>query len=216
MRLRKENLLLYAITDRAGADSCTLINRVEEALKGGATIIQLRDKNAEYEELLKEAEAVRKLCTHYNVPFIMNDSAELAIKAGADGVHIGQSDGSVPEIRKLIGKDMILGVSARSIEDALKAEQEGADYIGTGAVFGTDTKADAKSISIQILKSICDAVSIPVVAIGGINETNILQLSGSGISGAAIVSAIFAKGFKKGDTEKAAQRLRLLIEKAVH
>lgn len=216
MKLRRENLLLYAITDRAGGDADTLIDRVRAALSGGASIVQLRDKSASLEELLREAASIKKLCAEYGAPFIINDSAELAIEAGADGVHIGPKDGNVADVRRMLGADKILGVSARTAEDAVRAEKAGADYIGAGAVFGTSTKADAKPLAIEELKEICAAVSIPVAAIGGINKTNILKLSGSGISGICAAHALFSGGFSAEDTKKEATELRILAERAVY
>ena len=213
MKSIREHLLLYAITDRAGGDKASLISKVEAALRGGATVIQLRDKGIPREALIEEAAEIKALCRKYDVPLIMNDSTELAMASCADGVHIGRSDGEASEVRRLLGPGKILGVSARTVEDAVQAEKDGADYLGVGAIFHTNTKSDAKNISIDILKEICRAVSIPVVAIGGITKDNILALSGSGISGVAVVSAIFAQKDAKS-VEDAARDLRRLAEKA--
>ena len=189
--ISKDAMLLYAVTDRHWVGRQTLMEQVECAIKGGATCIQLREKDLDQENFLKEAIEMRELCRKYNVPFIIDDDVELAIKCGADGVHVGQSDMEAGNARKLAGPDMILGVSAQTVEQALKAEAAGADYLGVGAVFSTSTKLDADDVSHDELKRIAEAVKIPVVAIGGIGRKNIELLSGTGIDGVAIVSAIF-------------------------
>ena len=189
--ISKDAMLLYAVTDRHWVGRQTLMEQVECAIKGGATCIQLREKDLDQENFLKEAIEMRELCRKYNVPFIIDDDVELAIKCGADGVHVGQSDMEAGNARKLEGPDMILGVSAQTVEQALKAEAAGADYLGVGAVFSTSTKLDADDVSHDELKRIAEAVKIPVVAIGGIGRKNIELLSGTGIDGVAIVSAIF-------------------------
>ena len=191
MKCSKEAMLLYAVTDRAWVGKQTLLEQVECALKGGATCLQLREKDMKEDEFLAEALEVKKLCKKYNIPFIIDDNVELAVKCGADGVHVGQSDMEAGNARKLVGPDMILGVSAQTVEQAIKAEKEGADYLGVGAVFSTSTKADADDVSHEELKKICENVNIPVVAIGGISRKNIMELSGSGVDGVAIISAIF-------------------------
>ncbi|MBQ2898020.1 MAG: thiamine phosphate synthase [Clostridia bacterium] len=202
MKFNKKDLILYAVTDRTWLKNNTLYEQVEEALKGGATFVQLREKELDDETFLKEAFEIKKLCRQYNVPFVINDNVDVAIKANADGVHIGQYDMEAGYVRSIIGKDKILGISAQTVEQAIFAEKMGADYLGVGAVFNTDSKADADDVSHKTLKAICDAVSIPVVAIGGIGISNILELTGSGIHGVAVISAIFsAENIKKTTAE---------------
>jgi len=186
-------MLLYAVTDRSWLGEQTLAMRVEETLIGGTTFVQLREKNLDYALFLEEAKEMKALCGKYHVPFVINDNVEIAIESDADGVHIGQSDKKISDVRAALGEDKIIGVSAQTVEQAILAQQEGADYLGVGAVFSTSTKIDADSVSFQTLKSICEAVNIPVIAIGGINENNILELSGTGIDGVAVISALFAK-----------------------
>ncbi len=188
----RDAMLLYAVTDRRWTGNQTLLEQVESALRGGVTCIQLREKGAAEEEFLAEAIAMKKLCQEYQTPFIINDNVNIAIKCSADGVHVGQNDMNVRDVRALVGENMIIGVSARTVEQALAAEAAGADYLGTGAVFSTATKTNACALSHQTLTEICQAVQIPVVAIGGIDKNNILQLSGSGVDGVALVSAVFA------------------------
>ncbi len=192
MKFDKSAMLLYAVTDRAWVGRQTLYEQVECAIRGGVTCLQLREKELDSGSFFEEAEKIKLLCNKSNVPFIVNDNVEIAVKCGADGVHIGQEDMAAAEVRRIIGKDMILGVSAQTVEQAKKAEQDGADYLGVGAVFPTSTKLDAADVPYDTLKEICAAVKIPVVAIGGIKRENINMLSGSGISGIAVVSAIFA------------------------
>lgn len=212
MKLDKKDMLLYAVTDRSWLGGRTLAEQVEEALRGGATLIQLREKNMDKEEFLKEAFEIKALCQKYKVPFIINDEVDVAVKCGADGIHVGQHDMAAGIVRSEIGPDMLLGVSAQTVEQALLAEKNGADYLGVGSVFTTSTKLDADSVTFDTLKEICAAVSIPVVAIGGICADNILKLSGAGIDGVAVVSAIFAQK----DIEKATRELRELALKAVN
>lgn len=183
---------LYAVTDRAWTGRQTLYEQIEAALRGGITCLQLREKNLDEDSIIKEAMEIKELCRSYNVPLIINDSPHIAVKAGADGVHIGQKDMSLSDAREITGPGMIIGVTAATPELAVKAEKEGADYIGSGAVFGSTTKNDARPLSHDVLRKICSSVSIPVAAIGGINRDNMLQLSGTGISGVALVSAVFA------------------------
>ena len=192
MKFDKSAMLLYAVTDRAWVGRQTLYEQVECAIRGGVTCLQLREKELDSGSFFEEAEKIKLLCNKSNVPLIVNDNVEIAVKCGADGVHIGQEDMAAAEVRRIIGKDMILGVSAQTVEQAKKAEQDGADYLGVGAVFPTSTKLDAADVPYDTLKEICAAVKIPVVAIGGIKRENINMLSGSGISGIAVVSAIFA------------------------
>ena len=190
-QLRKD-LLLYAVTDRSWLGEETLYEQVEKALKGGATFIQLREKELDEEHFLEEAIALKELCHKYHVPFVINDNVKIAKEMDADGVHVGQSDMEADDVRKILGEDKILGVSAQTVEQAVLAEKMGADYLGVGAVFSTSTKKDASAISKERVKAICEAVHIPVIAIGGITADNILTLKGSGICGIAVVSAIFA------------------------
>lgn len=200
---RKENLLLYAITDRSWLNGRTLYEQVEQALQGGVTCLQLREKNLQRHEFLQEAKEIKKLCISHHVPLIINDDVEVALEADADGVHVGQKDMDVPTVRKKLGKGKIIGVTAKTVEQALLAERQGADYLGTGAVFGTSTKKDAIPISFEQLNQVCEAVRIPTVAIGGITIENISELSGCKISGVAVVSGIFAQE----DITRAAEKL---------
>ena len=211
MKCDKKDLLLYAVTDRTWLGEQTLYEQVEEALKGGATFVQLREKELDDDTFLAEAIEIQELCKRYNVPFVINDNVEIARKMNADGVHVGQSDMEAGDVRALLGKDKILGVSAQTVEQAILAEQRGADYLGVGAVFHTGSKADADDVSHETLKAICQAVSIPVVAIGGIGKHNVLKLSGSGICGIAVISAIFAAE----DITSATAELKALTEQAV-
>ena len=202
MKFDKKDLILYAVTDRTWLKNRTLCEQVEEALKGGATFVQLREKELDDELFLKEAFEIKKLCRQYNVPFVINDNIDIAVKVNADGVHIGQKDTEAGYVRAVIGEDKILGVSVQTLEQAIIAEKMGADYLGVGAVFSTSSKADADDVSCETLKAICDAVNIPVVAIGGIGANNILELTGSGICGVAVISAIFAAdNIQKSTTE---------------
>ena len=209
MRLDKNSLKLYAVTDRKWLKGSSLEEEVEKAVRAGVTMVQLREKHMEFAELVTLAKKIGAVVHKYNIPLIINDDIEAALASGADGVHVGQDDICASEARQKIGSSMILGVSAGTAEMALEAERCGADYIGAGAVFSTSTKEDAKIMSFDELKRICDSVSIPVVAIGGITEENIMELSGSGIAGAAVVSAIFAKE----DITVSSARLLTLIEK---
>lgn len=200
MKYNKESLLLYAVTDRAWIGKQTLIEQVKDSLEGGATFIQLREKELDDGTFLDEARKMKSLCKEYNVPFVINDNIDIAIECDADGVHVGQSDMDALNVRKRLGKDKIIGVSAQTVEQAIIAQNSGADYLGVGAVFSTLTKLDADTVSFETLKQICDAVSIPVIAIGGIYDYNILKLSKSGIVGIAVVSAIFAQDNIKQST----------------
>lgn len=193
MKLNKENMILYAVTDRSWLRGKSLSERVEEAIKGGATFIQLREKQISKEDFIKEAEAVKRVTDSYNIPFVINDNVEVALAVNADGVHIGQDDEDLGAVRKNLGPNKIIGVSAHNLKEALKAEENGADYLGVGAVFSTATKKDVINISYEEIKNICSKVKIPVVAIGGISKDNIMELKGRGLSGVAVVSAIFAE-----------------------
>jgi thiamine-phosphate pyrophosphorylase len=206
MYIDKKQLLLYAVTDQTWTGEKSLITQVEEALKGGATCIQLREKELSDEEFIKEAFIIKELCQKYKVPFIINDNVEVAIQCQADGIHVGQKDMHALGVRKKIGPNMILGVSAQTVEQAVSAEKDGANYLGVGAVFTTSTKLDADAVSKETLKEICKSVTIPVIAIGGISKHNIVELSGTGIDGVALVSAIFAEK----DIETATKELRIL------
>lgn len=187
-----KDLLLYAITDRHWLGDQTLYEQVQETLEGGSTFIQLREKELDYDSFLAEANEIKKLCADYGVPFVINDNVQVAVDCDADGVHVGQGDMEAGDVRQKIGPDKILGVSAQTVEQAKLAEERGADYLGVGAVFPTGSKDDADEVSHETLKAICDAVSIPVVAIGGITYDNIPELAGSGICGISVISAIFA------------------------
>jgi len=193
LKLDKSSMLLYADTDRSWLKNRTLSDAVEEALKAGVTFLQLREKDLDYDSFLKLAIEIKKITDKYKVPYVINDNVDVAISCGADGIHVGQSDMQAKDVRKMIGPDKILGVSAQTVEQAIRAEQSGADYIGVGTMFPTSTKIDAEAVSFETLKEICKSVSIPVVAIGGINADNAMKLAGSGIAGIAVVSAIFAQ-----------------------
>ena len=207
----REQMLLYAVTDRHWLNRQTLYEQVEEALKGGATFIQLREKDLTEEQFLEEAKKIQQLCKKYRVPFIINDNVKLAKEIDADGVHVGQSDMEALDVRAQLGEDKIIGVSARTVEQALLAEKHGADYLGVGAVFQTGTKTDAREVEHSVLKEICTKVDIPVVAIGGITQDNVKELSGSGINGVAVISAIFAQK----DIETATAKLKSCVEQIV-
>lgn len=209
MGVNKSDLLLYAVTDRSWLGGHTLYQDVEAAIKGGATFIQLREKKLDEEHFLEEAKEIKELCKRYRVPFVINDNVDIALAMDADGVHVGQSDMEAGMVREKLGPDKIIGVSAQTVEQAILAEQKGADYLGVGAVFPTGSKDDAVEVSHDTLKAICEAVHIPVIAIGGISTGNVMELSGSGICGIAVISAIFAKP----DIETAAKELRKQTEK---
>lgn len=208
MKFDAKMLTLYAVTDRTWLNGRTLAEVVEEVILGGVTMVQLREKDKTPDEILAAAREIIPVCKKYGVPFIMNDSIELARAAGADGVHLGQSDVPGDNVRELAG-DLILGLSANTVESAKRAQALGADYLGVGAVFGTTTKHDARHLSPEALREITAAVDVPVVAIGGISADNILQLSGCGMQGAAVVSALFAQD----DPAQAARDLRAKAER---
>lgn len=193
MKSIKDSMLLYAVTDRSWLNGRTVKEQVEDALKGGATFIQLREKDLDYNSFLAEALELKALCKEYDVPFVINDNVDIAIACDADGVHVGQSDMEAGNVREKLGPGKTIGVSAHNLEEALAAKAHGADYLGVGAVFSTSTKLDADTTSFGVVYDICNSVNIPVVAIGGINENNILELKDTGIDGVAVVSAIFAK-----------------------
>lgn len=212
MRCDKRHMLLYAVTDRAWTGKRTLYEQVEAALKGGVTCVQLREKELDEEAFLREAKELCALCRRYGVPFIVNDNVDIAIACGADGVHVGQEDMVADEVRRRVGEDMLLGVSVHTVEEARQAVRDGADYLGLGAVFPTSTKTDVDQMSNETLRAICGAVDVPITAIGGINRNNILQLSGSGVDGVALVSAIFSAE----DIEGTCRELRALAEQMVN
>lgn len=204
MIFNKEMLLLYAVTDSAWVGEKTLYQQIEDALKGGVTIVQLREKNLDEDAFVKEAIEVKKLCHRYNVPLIINDNVSVALKSGADGVHVGLEDTPVSEIRKVVPRDFIVGATCKTVEQAKIAENSGADYMGVGAVFPSSTKENALRITTEQLKEICSSVSIPAVAIGGITAENVMEIKGEGIAGIAVVSAIFSAE----NIEKATQELK--------
>jgi thiamine-phosphate pyrophosphorylase len=203
--------LLYAVTDRKDTDQQTFYNQIEQSLEGGITMLQLREKNLDEETFVEEAIKVRDLCHKYNVPLIINDNINVALMSNADGVHVGQDDLPANEIRKITSDDFIIGVTAKTIEQAKKAEKDGANYIGVGAVFPSPTKTNAIRITNEQLNEICLSVSIPAVAIGGINETNISTLNGCKMSGVAVVSAIFSAD----NIKSATQRLKNTVSKMI-
>ena len=211
MNCDKKMMRLYAVTDRAWTGKMSLYEQVEAALQGGATCVQLREKYLDRETFLQEARDLVQLCHRYGVPFIVNDEVEIAVECAADGVHVGQEDMKAADVRAKVGPQMMIGVSAHTVEEALEAVKNGADYLGVGAVFSTSTKTDVSVLSMETLRAICNAVKVPVVAIGGISEHNLMQLSGSGVDGVAVVSAIFAAE----DPKAAAQKLRELSDKMV-
>lgn len=202
MKLDSKSLLLYAVTDRMWLNGRKLAEDVERALLGGATFVQLREKDATFEEFLEQAKEIKEVCGKYNVPFVINDNIEVALAIDADGVHVGQSDMETGSVRKKLGKNKIIGVSTRTVEEALLAQERGADYLGVGAMFQTSTKLDAADVTFEELTAICKAVEIPVVAIGGISSNNVAELTGTGIDGVAVVSALFAaEDIKKATSE---------------
>ena len=211
MRITDDELLLYAVTDSRWSGDKTLLQQIEETLKGGVTLVQLREKDLSEEEFLEEAKKAVKLCHSYGVKLIINDSIYVALKSGADGVHVGQSDMPAREVRKIAGDKLIIGTSAKTVADAKRAQDEGADYLGVGACFGTSTKGDAKKIDLNILNELSSAVDIPIVGIGGITKENMGELKGRGIKGVALVSAIFAAE----DITKECGELKKLVKELV-
>ncbi len=216
MKYSKEDIrramALYAVTDRSWLrEGETLADVCRNVLEHGATFLQLREKEMDVESIQKEARELKELCAAFHVPFVVNDSVETALAVDADGVHVGQSDIQGRDIRALIGPDRILGMTARTVEEARAAEAAGADYIGSGAVFGSSTKKNAKNLPLETLRDICASVSIPVVAIGGIGKENIRKLAGCGIAGAAVVSAVFGAE----DPGRAAEELLALSREII-
>ncbi|MCR5347410.1 MAG: thiamine phosphate synthase [Fretibacterium sp.] len=212
MKCDKKTMRLYAVTDRAWVGRQTLYEQVESALKGGATCVQLREKNLNEDDFLNEAMEISALCRRYAVPFFINDNVEIAVKCHADGIHVGQEDMNAAQVRQRVGSGMMIGVSVHSAEEALDAVRNGADCLGAGAMFSTSTKTDVDILPKETLRDICAAVDIPVVAIGGIGKKNISQLAGTGIDGVALVSAIFGAA----DIEKECRLLRRLSEEMVN
>lgn len=204
MNFKREHLTLYAVTDRHWLRGDTLAHQVEQALRGGATMIQLREKELGEAEFLREALEIQTICRRYRVPFLINDNVALAREIDADGVHVGQSDMEAGNVRKLLGPDKVIGVTAKTVEQAMRAEAAGADYLGSGAVFSTGTKTDTSRLSHDVLQQICENVRIPVAAIGGITAENVLKLRGRKIAGVAVVSGIFAAE----DIEEAARTMK--------
>ena len=211
MKCDRKTMLLYAVTDRAWTGEKTLYEQVEAALKGGATCVQLREKDLPEEEFREEAFEIAELCRSYGVPFFVNDNVDIAIACHADGVHVGQEDMAAAKVRERVGDGMMIGVSAHSVEEALEAVSNGADCLGVGAMFSTSTKTDVDVLPKETLKAICDAVDVPVVAIGGIGKGNMRELAGTGVDGFALVSAIFGAE----DIEEACRELRQIAEETV-
>ena len=212
MKCDKNTMLLYAVTDRAWTGKQSLYEQVECALKGGVTCVQLREKEMGQEEFLEEAKEISALCKQYGVPLFINDNVEVAIQCHADGIHVGQEDMAAAQVRKKVGDGMMIGVSVHSVQEALDAVQNGADCLGVGAMFSTSTKKDAEVLPKEVLREICAAVDIPVVAIGGIGKSNLLELVGTGVDGVALVSAIFSAE----DIEEECRLLRKLSEQMVN
>lgn len=203
----RKSLLLYAVTDRRWTtENESLLNQTKKALEGGATFVQIREKNLDEKDFENEARELKSLCKKFNVPFVVNDNVLLAKKIDADGVHVGQDDMNAGKAREILGPEKIIGVSAQTVEEAVLAQEQGADYLGVGAVFPTGSKDDAVEVPFETLKAICSAVKIPVVAIGGISEKNVHLLKKSGIAGISVISAIFGQK----DIKSAAENLKKL------
>ena len=211
MKCDKQNMLLYAVTDRAWVGKQSLCEQVEAALRGGVTCVQLREKELDEAAFLAEAKEISALCRRYGVPFFVNDNVDIAIACGADGVHVGQEDMAAAQVRRRVGDGMMIGVSVHSVEEAVEAVKSGADCLGVGAMFSTSTKADASVLPREVLRDICNAVDVPVVAIGGIGKGNLMQLAGTGVDGVALVSAIFGAA----DIVAECRLLRALSEEMV-
>lgn len=206
---------LYLCTDRKLIGTETLEQTVEQAVKGGCSVVQLREKNCSTREFLTIAEHIKSITTKYQVPFIINDRIDIMLAVDADGVHLGQEDMPVAKARELIGEEKIIGCSAHNLKEAVQAWKDGADYLGVGAIFGTSTKADASNTSIETLKEICDKVKLPVVAIGGINAANVEALAKTGIHGAAVVSAVMAAKNKKEAAEVMRMKVREVLNEGI-
>lgn len=212
MKFNNDSLLLYAVTNRLNGDFQTLPNKIEEALKGGATLVQLREKNLCEDEFIKEAVSVKKICRRFNVPLIINDNFNVALGSGADGVHLGAEDVSVDFVRKNAPKDFIVGATAKTVEQAIKAQTGGADYIGAGSIFSSETKKNATRISFEQLEKICESVCIPVVAIGGISLENIEKIKGCKVGGIAVSSAIFSAENIVKETAKLKEKAEWVVK----
>lgn len=210
--MKKEILLLYAITDSGCIGARDFYEEAENALKGGVTILQLREKNLTTEELTEKAKKLKAVCRKYNVPLIVNDDVQAAIDSGADGVHVGADDMNVSEIRRLAGDNFIIGATAKTVEQAVSAQKQGADYLGCGALFTSSTKQNAKPMTAETLRQITSEVTIPVVAIGGLTYDNIDVIKDSGVSGAAVVSAIFAENDVKTAAEKLKRKIGEILD----
>lgn len=211
MNIDKKDLMLYAVTDSHWLDGRSLAEQVQEAIAGGVTCVQLREKNVTDEERERIALEVQKVCKDHKIPFLIDDDVDLVRKIDADGVHVGQSDMEAENVRKILGPHKIIGVTAKTVEQAKKAEAMGADYLGVGAAFPTGTKKDTYVIEHKVYKAISEAVKIPIIAIGGITQENVTELNGSGIAGVAVVSAIFAAD----DIADAASRLKATVSEMV-
>ena len=211
MKCADKDLLLYAVTDRYWLGERTLHDVVKESLDGGVTFVQLREKHLDQAHFLEEAKDLKMLCKAYNVPFVINDNVDIALEMDADGVHVGQSDMEAGDVRAKLGPDKIIGVSAQTVEQAVLAEKRGADYLGVGAVFPTSSKDDATEVPYETLKAICQAVSIPVIAIGGIIKDNVAELAGIGICGIAVISVIYGQK----NTKVAAANLKMAVKKII-
>ena len=211
MKCADKDLLLYAVTDRYWLGERTLHDVVKESLDGGVTFVQLREKHLDQAHFLEEAKDLKMLCKAYNVPFVINDNVDIALEMDADGVHVGQSDMEAGDVRAKLGPDKIIGVSAQTVEQAVLAEKRGADYLGVGPVFPNNSKDDATDVSYETLKAICQAVSIPVIAIGGITKDNVEELSGSGICGIAVISAIYGQK----NIKDATANLKMAVQKII-
>lgn len=204
----REAMRLYAVTDRRWLAGADFVQTVRESLAGGVTFLQLREKDLDEQHFYTEAVAIKALCQEYGVPFVVNDDVDVALRVGADGVHVGQHDMEAGAVRELLGPEKILGVSAQTVAQAVRAQEMGADYLGVGAVFPTGSKDDADAVTLPELAAICQAVTIPVVAIGGITRENLPQLAGTGIAGIAVISAIYAQP----DVHAAAADLRAQLD----
>ena len=213
MKFSKENLCLYAVTDRAWTQHQTLYEQVKEALEGGVTLVQLREKELDEESFIQEAKKILELCHQYQVPLIINDNLNVALKCHADGIHLGQDDLSCKEVKEKYGNHLIVGVSCHNVEEAHQANRDGADYLGVGAMFNTKTKQNVQSLTPTILKDVASASTCPIVAIGGINESNMHLLKNTGIAGVALVSAIFASSNIKEKCELLKKQIK---EQLVH
>ena len=212
MKFEKSSLLLYAVTPKYSEH---LISDVKMALEGGITCLQLRQKELTKYKLLKLATELKKLCEEYYIPFIVNDDLELALECGADGVHLGLSDGSIKAAREKAGNDFIIGASAHNKEEAVKAESEGASYLGVGSAFISKSKEDAVPISPEMYKEIVKSINIPIVAIGGIDKNNIINLKDTGISGVALINSIFGAENIKADTGKMLKKISVMIGRQI-